>query len=433
MSVSEVAPAPTWRDRLGRVPWQQLTPLLGLVLLVVVGSLIHPSFLTPTNIFNVLTRSAFIGIIAVGATFVIIAGGIDLSVGSMAAFLAGAMILFMNAVHGGGVSPVSVVLLGVGLVLVGGLAAGAANGIAITRGRIEAFIVTLGTLGIFRSLVTYLADGGTISLDFALRGVYRPVFYGYFLGIPIPVWAFAVVALVGAIVLHRTRFGRYVRAIGSNAEVARYAAIKVERVRTLTYVIQGVCVAIAVVLYVPRLGSASGSTGILWELEAIAAVIIGGTALKGGSGHVWGTVVGAVRLSLIGNVLNLTTAISEYLNGAVQGLIIIAAVVLPRGRRGRCGAAARRTARTRPEPRRVRDPRPEAAADLRHPSQEVTCSVRSVPQPSSPRSRPAQPSPRPPSSGSRSRRPPTAGPAASTGGRTRPSSASRPPTRTCRS
>jgi len=335
MSVSEVAPVPTWRDKLGSVPWQQLTPLLGLVLLVVIGSLIHPSFLTPTNIFNVLTRSAFIGIIAIGATFVIISGGIDLSVGSMAAFLAGAMILFMNAVNGGAIPPVGVVLLGVGLVLVGGLVAGAANGIAITRGRIEAFIVTLGTLGIFRSLVTYLADGGTISLDFALRGVYRPVFYGYFLGVPIPVWVFAAVALVGAVVLHRTRFGRYVRAIGSNAEVARYAAIRVERVRTLTYLIQGLCVAIAVVLYVPRLGSASGSTGILWELEAIAAVIIGGTALKGGSGHVWGTVVGAVMLSLIGNVLNLTSAISEYLNGAVQGLIIIGAVFLQRGRQGR--------------------------------------------------------------------------------------------------
>lgn len=333
--MSEVAPVPTWRDKLGSVPWQQLTPLLGLVLLVVIGSLIHPSFLTPTNIFNVLTRSAFIGIIAIGATFVIISGGIDLSVGSMAAFLAGAMILFMNAVNGGAIPPVGVVLLGVGLVLVGGLVAGAANGIAITRGRIEAFIVTLGTLGIFRSLVTYLADGGTISLDFALRGVYRPVFYGYFLGIPIPVWVFAAVALLGAVLLHRTRFGRYVRAIGSNAEVARYAAIRVERVRTLTYLIQGLCVAIAVVLYVPRLGSASGSTGILWELEAIAAVIIGGTALKGGSGHVWGTVVGAVMLSLIGNVLNLTSAISEYLNGAVQGLIIIGAVFLQRGRQGR--------------------------------------------------------------------------------------------------
>ena len=334
MSVPELETAPTGRERFGRVPWQQLTPLLGLALLIVIGSLIHPAFLTSTNLFNVLTRSAFIGIISVGATFVIIAGGIDLSVGSMAAFLAGAMILFMNAVQGGGIAPVGVVLLGVGLVLVTGLVAGAANGLAITRGRIEAFIVTLGTLGIFRSLVTYLADGGTISLDFALRNIYRPVFYGHFLSIPIPVWVFAAVALIGAVLLHRTRFGRYVRAIGSNQEVARYAAIKVERVRTLTYVIQGLCVAIAVVLYVPRLGSASGSTGILWELEAIAAVIIGGTALKGGSGHVWGTVVGAIMLSLIGNVLNLTTSISEYLNGAVQGLIIIGAVFLQRGRHG---------------------------------------------------------------------------------------------------
>src|SRR5690606_34350070 len=143
------------------------------------------------------------GIISVGATFVIISGGIDLSVGSMAAFLAGAMILFMNALQGGGISPVGVVLLGVGLVLVSGLVAGAANGVAITRGRIEAFIVTLGTLGIVRSLVTALANGGTISLNFELRNVCRPVFYGHFLGVPIPVWVFAAVALIGALVLHR--------------------------------------------------------------------------------------------------------------------------------------------------------------------------------------------------------------------------------------
>ena len=335
MSMPEPVAAPLWRARLRQVPWQQFTPLAGLVLLLIIGSLIHPSFLSTTNLFNVLTRSAFIGIIAVGATFVIIGGGIDLSVGSMAAFLSGAMILIMNALGDGTLSPVGVVLVGVGVILATGLLAGAGNGLAITRGRIEPFIVTLGTLGIFRSLVTYLADGGTISLDLALRGVYRPVFYGTLLGIPIPVWVFAAVATLGAILLHRTRFGRYVRAIGSNQEVARYAAIRVARVRTLTYVIQGLCVAIAVALYVPRLGSASGSTGILWELEAIAAVIIGGTALKGGSGHVWGTVVGAIMLSLIGNVLNLTTAISEYLNGAVQGLIIIGAVFLQRGRQGR--------------------------------------------------------------------------------------------------
>src|SRR5690606_6960688 len=110
-------------------------------------------------------------------------------------------------------------LLGVALALVLGLVAGFLNGFAITRGRIEPFIVTLGTLGIYRALVTYLADGGTISLELGLRGTYRPVFYGYVLGIPWPVVIFAIVAVVGSILLHRTRFGRYVQAIGSNADV----------------------------------------------------------------------------------------------------------------------------------------------------------------------------------------------------------------------
>jgi len=315
-----------------RIPWQTLTPLLGLVVLVIVGALMNPAFLSPTNIFNVLTRSAFIGIIAVGSTFVIIAGGIDLSVGSMAAFLAGAMILIMNALLATGLPPLAVLGLGIVAALAMGLAAGTFNGMTITRGRIEPFIVTLGTLGIFRSLVTYLADGGTISLDFALRSVARPIYYGSFLGIPWPIWIFAAVAAIGALVLHRTRFGRYVFAIGSNEDVARYSAIRVQRIKTLTYVIQGFAVALAVIIYVPRLGSASGSTGVLWELEAIAAVIIGGTALKGGSGHVWGTIVGAVLLSTIGNVLNLTDVISNYLNQAVQGVIIILAVLLQRGR-----------------------------------------------------------------------------------------------------
>ena len=322
--------APTRSRR--RIPWQALTPLVGLIVLVIVGALMNPAFLSSDNIFNVLTRSSFIGIIAVGTTFVIIGGGIDLSVGSMAAFLAGAMILGMNMLLGSGLSPLAVILLGILMALVMGLLAGSLNGFAITRGKIEPFIVTLGTLGIFRSLVTYLADGGTISLDFALRGAYRPVYYGQFLGIPWPIWIFAAVAGVGALVLHRTRFGRYVFAIGSNEDVARYSAIRVRRIKMLTYVIQGLCVALAVIIYVPRLGSASGSTGVLWELEAIAAVIIGGTALKGGAGHVWGTIVGAVLLSTIGNVLNLTDVISNYLNQAVQGVIIILAVLLQRGR-----------------------------------------------------------------------------------------------------
>lgn len=306
-------------------------PLLALILLMVVGASINATFLSVTNLTNVLTRTAFIGIIAVGATLVIIAGGIDLSVGSMAAFIAGSMIIAMNALVdtlGTGWTTVFAGML-TGLLL--GVAGGFLNGLLITKGKINAFIVTLGTMGIFRSLVTYLADGGTLSLSFALRATYRPVFYGSFLGIPIPLWVFAGVALLGGLLLNYTRFGRYTLAVGANESVARYSAIPVDRIKILGYAFQGLCVSLATIVYVPRLGSASSTTGLLWELEAIAAVIIGGTALKGGSGRIWGTVAGAVMLSMIGNILNLTSVISNYLNGAVQGVVVIAAALLQRG------------------------------------------------------------------------------------------------------
>jgi ribose transport system permease protein len=306
-------------------------PFLALAALIVLGVLINPVFLSPGNIVNVLTRTAFIGIIAVGMTFVITTGNIDLSVGSMAAFAAGVMIVVMNALAGPLGTGWAVVLAGIAVAVVFGLAAGYVNGILVTRGRIEAFIVTLGTMGIFRSLVTYLADGGTLTLDGAVRTTYRPVYYDGVLGISYPILLFFAVALLGAVILYRTPFGRYCAAIGSNEEVARYSAIKVDRVKLLAFVFQGLCVALAVVIYVPRLGSASATTGLLWELEAIAAVIIGGTMLKGGHGRIWGTVAGAVMLTLIGNILNLTGAISVYLNGAIQGVIIIVAVLLQRG------------------------------------------------------------------------------------------------------
>lgn len=317
---------------LQRFDLKEYGPLVAFVFLIILGTVINPTFLSRANIINVLTRSSFIGIIAVGATFVIIAGGIDLSVGSMAAFISGVMIILMNSlidVFGVGVQTV---LAGIAISLLLGFSAGLVNGLVITRGRIEAFIVTLGTMGIFRSLITYLAEGGTLSLNFGIRGVYRPVYYSSFLWIPIPVWAFGVMAILGTIILNKTRFGRYCLAIGSNKDVAYYSAISVDRIRTMTYILQGLCVSLATIIYVPRLGSASGSTGLLWELEAIAAVIIGGTALKGGYGRIWGTVVGAIILTMIGNILNLTGAISPYLNGTVQGIIIVVAVLFQRGK-----------------------------------------------------------------------------------------------------
>jgi ribose transport system permease protein len=330
-SAPDAAPAKPVRGF--RLDLKTVGPLVALLLLVLLGISLNENFLSYSNLTNVLARSSFIGIIAIGATFVITSGGLDLSVGSMAAVIAGVMIIVMNSL-------IPSMGIGWGVIFVGmvaGLAlggvAGVGNGLMITRGRIEAFIVTLGTMGIFRSLVTFLANGGTLSLNFNVADVYRPVYYDGILGVPWPIIVFAAVAIGGEIVMRRTAFGRYCAAIGSNEQVARYSSISVDNVRLITYIVQGVLVAVAVLLYVPRLGSASSTTGVLWELEAIAGVIIGGTTLKGGYGRIWGTVVGVVILGLIGNILNLQSFISPYLNGAFQGVIIILAVLLQRGRR----------------------------------------------------------------------------------------------------
>jgi ribose transport system permease protein len=332
-------PVPAERRGALQQAWQllgrlhALGPFVGLILLVALGASLNENFATLDNTMNVLTRTAFIGIIAVGMCFVIISGGIDLSVGSMAALIAGVMILAMNALLPSLGSPLLVIAIGMVFAMLLGALFGLLHGLLITKGRIEPFIVTLGTLGIFRAYLTYFANGGAITLDDTLSNAYGPVYYGTAAMVPIPVWVFTAVALIGGLILNRTAYGRYVQAIGSNEQVARYAAVDVDRMKILTYMLLGICVGIATVLYVPRLGSASPTTGLLWELEAIAAVIVGGTALKGGTGTVTGTVVGAVLLSVISNILNLTSLISVYLNAAVQGFAIILVAFLQRGRR----------------------------------------------------------------------------------------------------
>ncbi|WP_265520055.1 ABC transporter permease [Nitratireductor luteus] len=318
------------RAKLRRLNFHVLGPLLALIVLIILGAMLNPNFLSYGNVTNVLARSAFIGIIAVGMTFVITAGGIDLSVGSMAAFVAGVMILFMNSLIPYLGIGIPLIMAGMGVAIITGFAAGWMNGFLISKVNIEAFIVTLGSMGIYRSLVTWLADGGTLSLDFELRSLYRPVYYDGFLGVSWPIIVFAIVAILGELVMRHTAFGRHCAAIGANEQVARYSAVKVDRARMATYMLLGMLVGVATIMYVPRLGSASGSTGVLWELEAIAAVIIGGTVLKGGYGRVWGTVVGVLILSLIDNILNLASIVSPYLNGAIQGVIVILAVVLQR-------------------------------------------------------------------------------------------------------
>ncbi len=311
-----------------RPDMRALSPFIALVALIILGTLLNPDFLSVSNLTNVVTRSAFIAIIAVGATFVIAGGGLDLSVGSMAAFVAGMMILALNSMGG---ADSGTLAIGIGLAILLGAACGLANGLVVTVGRIEPFIVTLGTMGIFRALIIYLAAGGTITLsNFQLRELYRPFYFGSVLGIPVPVLAFIAVAAIASVILYKTPFGRHVVAIGSNPEVARYSGVPIARVLTLTYVIHGLCVGLAVLVYVPRLGSATPTTGLLWELQAITAVVIGGTALKGGTGRIWGTIVGAIILEVVGNIMVLSNLVSEYLIGAVQGAIIIIAMLVQR-------------------------------------------------------------------------------------------------------
>jgi ribose transport system permease protein len=306
-----------------------IAPFVALALLLVLGYFANPNFVSIANLSNVITRSAFIAIIALGATYVISSGGLDLSVGAMVAFVASLMILFMNSGAIG--DPMMMLIAGMLVALALGAACGLANGLITTVGKIEPFIATLGTMGIYRGLTTWLSQGGSITLrDRELQQLYRPVYFGDVFGVPIPIIVIFVTAAIAAFVLYRTRYGRHLIAVGSNEEVARYSGISVNRVRTIAYVVQGLCVAVAVMIYVPRLGSTSATTGILWELQAITAVVVGGTALRGGVGRIWGTICGAFILEIVGNIMLLSNFVSEYLIGAIQGAIIIIAMLVQR-------------------------------------------------------------------------------------------------------
>ncbi|MGV1847422.1 MULTISPECIES: ABC transporter permease [unclassified Rhizobium] len=315
----------SWKD----IDLRAVAPFVALALLLVLGAFANPNFISIDNLLNVITRSAFIAIIAIGATFVISAGGIDLSVGSMVAFVASLMILFINS--GVIADPAGMLIVAMLLAIALGGACGLANGLITTVGGIEPFIATLGTMGIFRGLTTSLSQGGAITLrNPEIVKMYRPAYFGQVLGVPVPVIVIFAVAAIGAFILYRTRYGRHVAAVGSNEDVARYSGISVNRVRTMAYVIQGICVAVAVLLYVPRLGSTSATTGMMWELQAITAVVVGGTALRGGVGRIWATICGAFILEIVGNIMLLSNFVSEYLIGAIQGAIIIIAMLVQR-------------------------------------------------------------------------------------------------------
>lgn len=314
----------------GKAPWidfERFGSLVALIVLALASAAMSPHFLQPQNLLNILRQISYTGIIALGMTFVITAGGIDLSVGSLAAFSGSLAILAMNVAAAKGVpEPAGVAIAAVVAIGVGAFG-GAANGILITKGRIAPFIVTLGTMAIFRSLSLYMADAGEFRSS---NQLYGDIGSASLLGVPVPVWILLILAAVLSMALHRTRYGRYIRAVGSNQRVARYSAINVDAIRFIAYMLNGVAVGISATLLSMRFNSVGSSTlGQSYELDAIAAVIIGGTAMEGGRGTVWGTIIGALILGIINNMLNMV-GVSPYLQGTVKGLVIIGAVFIQR-------------------------------------------------------------------------------------------------------
>ena len=307
------------RSRLRQVPVQELVLPIVIIALIIVGAIIRPGiFLTSDNLLNVLTQASITGIIAIGMTFVIATGGIDLSVGSA---------LAAASIAGGLLMP----SIGSWMFMLGALAMalliGAINGAAIVWGKVVPFIATLAMLTIARGLALWMAERTPISL--IELDILQWFGSGRVLGIPVPALIFVIVSIVGWVVLNRTTFGRRAIAVGGNRSAARIAGIRPGRVIFAVYVLTGLCVGISAILLSGRLASASPVVGSLVELDAIAAVVIGGTALTGGKATVTGTFFGVITFGLIFNLLNLLNMPTE-IQGIVKGLLILAAVALQR-------------------------------------------------------------------------------------------------------
>ena len=295
---------------------RQLGALGALVALGVFLTAATPHFLTVSNLLNVLEQTSINAVIAVGMTFVILSGGIDLSVGSILA-LAG-ILLAMALQNGWSALPATFLGLAVGG------ACGLLNGLLVTRGRLPPFIATLGMMSVARGAALLLTEGRPVS---GFEADFRSLATGRVLLVPAAVLVAALVYAVTHVVLRRTVFGRCVYAIGGNEEAARFSGVSVRFYKTMVYVVSGLASAIAAALLTARLNSAQPIAGVMYELDAIAAVVIGGTSLRGGFGGVGGTLVGALIMGVLRNGLNLL-GISSFLQQVVIGLVIVGAVLL---------------------------------------------------------------------------------------------------------
>ena len=295
--------------------WQRVGVLAALVLLVIAASLLSPRFLTVPNLLNVLRQASIVGILAIGMTFVILTRGIDLSVGSI---LGIAVVLFAGSMDSRGMA--AAIPLGLGAAVMAGLV----NGIGIAYAGLPAFIMTLGMLSFVRGLA-FIYTGGTpipiVSDDFYSLG------NGYIAGIPIPALILLAVLGISGFVLGLTPFGRSIYAIGSNEDAARLSGVPVQFYKTIVYVVSGLTSGLAGLVYASQLSIGTPIAGQGYELDAIAAVVVGGTSLFGGKGSVAGTFLGTLIIGVLANILNLT-GVDPFIQQLFKGALIILAVFI---------------------------------------------------------------------------------------------------------
>jgi len=295
----------------------QLRAAWMLLAVCVILAIASPVFATSANLLNVALATSVTALLAAGQTFVIILAEIDLSVGAILGFSAAitAMVLRHH-------STITGIVVGLAV----GAAAGLVNGLLVTKTRMPSFIATLATLSMLSGLALQLTQGNPVSVtDYNFQNIGQ----ARIAGIPTPVWIMIVVFVIFGILLARTRFGRYAYATGDNAEAAKLSGISVDRVKILAFVISGALAALAGFIVTARLSTAEPTAGTGLELEAIAAVIIGGTSLAGGRGDLLGTIVGALILGVIDNGMNLLN-VNPFLQDVVKGVVILFAVLLDR-------------------------------------------------------------------------------------------------------
>jgi len=322
MQRERALPRPTTAGRFLRQAQQQFGPLLGLVILCVIAAILSPVFLEPRNLINVLRQSSVNAIVAAGMTLVILSGGIDLSVGSVLALASTVMGLLM--IHLDMHSGLAILLaLGVSALI------GVTNGLIITRMSVPPFIATLGMMSIARGAALEMTKGYP---QFGLHQDFRFIGAGEVGPIPWPVIITLALYVLVYLVLRYTKVGLYAYGIGGNEQAAIFSGINVKRYKTILYMLCGLLAGIAGVVLSARLDSAQPIVGEGYELDAVAAVVIGGTSLFGGEGTIWGTLIGALIMGVIRNLMNLME-VSAFLQRIVIGAVIILAVFVDQLRR----------------------------------------------------------------------------------------------------